>query len=165
MQLSAHAHNSVPSQDKTALHAMAHLLVAKVRDDRSNKQISFALRATYDEHYTGVTAQRAKELAMVKLNSKPAFTHVTLEPTPQPALEQALKTQLKLNPSALMHQRIYNPLHAEFRGYSELSINGFVVKYALRTSGFCAYAVVEAPACESNEKPTKITSLRPAQQG
>jgi len=141
MQLTAHT--STP-------HTADSIIVAKVKDDRSQKQMCFSLRTTYDEHHAGITAQRAKTMAMEKLNSKPAFTHVTLEPLPQPELESALKTQLKLNPNAVMHQRIYNPLHAEFRGYSELKLDGYIVKYALRTSGFCAYAVVQAPKREHN---------------
>lgn len=59
------------------------------------------------------------------LHSKPVFTHVTLEPIEHPELESRLKQVQKLNPNALIHQRIYNPYLAEFRGYGSINIDGY----------------------------------------
>lgn len=123
----------------------SRLIMAKVEDGQSRSQVSLPIRCTFDEHYSGEAAHKAKEIAMGILNSKPAFTHVTFEPIAHPELEDSIKRTLKLNPNALIHQRIYNPHHAEFRGYTETTIDGFKIKYALRTSGFCSYAIVESP--------------------
>ena len=90
-------------------------------------------------------AQKAKDIAIPLLGSKPAFTHVSFEAMPKIGLEQAIKSQLRLNPAALVQQKIYNPLQAEFRGYSELVIAGFTIRYVMRTSAFCHYAIVSKP--------------------
>lgn len=142
----------------------SRLIMAKVEDGQSRSQVSLPILCTFDEHYSGAAAMKAKEMAMSILKSKPAFTHVTLEPVARPDLEARLKQVLNLNPSAIIHQRIYNPHQAEFRGYTELELDGFHLKYALRTSGFCSYAVVEAPYSETttdseiNEAPLRVAS-------
>ena len=129
----------------------SRLIMAKVEDGQSHAQISLPVVCTFDEHYSGETLLKAKQMAMGILHSKPAFTHVTLEPIERPELESSLKQVLKLNPNALIHQRIYNPHEAQFRGYAPLNIDGYEIKYALRTSGFCSYAVVATPEELSTE--------------
>lgn len=121
------------------------LIMAKVEDGQHHTKISLPVLSTYEEHYSGETELKAKKMAMGILHSKPAFTHVSLEPVDRPELEGKLKQVLKLNPHALIHQRIYNPHEAEFRGYAPLTVDGYEIKYALRTSGFLSYAVVAAP--------------------
>jgi len=123
----------------------SRLIMAKVEDGQSRAKISLPVESTFDEYYSGETLFKAKQMAMAILHSKPAFTHVTLEPIEHPELESRLKQVLKLNPNALIHQRIYNPHQAEFRGYAPLNIDGYEIKYALRTSGFCSYAIVATP--------------------
>ena len=127
----------------------SRLIMAKVEDGQSRSQVSLPILCTFDEHYSGTAAAKAKAMAMHILKSKPAFTHVTFEPVARPELETRIKQVLNLNPSALIHQRIYNPHQAEFRGYAELEVDGYFVKYALRTSGFCSYAIVSAPEASS----------------
>ena len=119
--------------------------MAKVEDGQSHAKICLAVECTFEEHYSGETLLKAKQVAMDILHSKPAFTHVTLEPVERPELETRIKQVLKLNPHALVHQRIYNPHQAEFRGYAPLNIDGYEIKYAQRTSGFCSYAIVATP--------------------
>ena len=126
----------------------SRLIMAKVEDGQSHTQVNLPVVCTFEEHYSGEAELKAKKMAMDILHSKPAFTHVTLEPIERPELEARLKDVLKLNPHALIHQRIYNPHQAEFRGYAPLNIDGYEVKYALRTSGFLSYAVVELPEQE-----------------
>jgi len=123
----------------------SRLIMAKVEDGQSRSQVSLPILCTFDEHYSGAAAVKAKEMAMHILKSKPAFTHVTFEPIARPELESRIKQVLNLNPNALIHQRIYNPHQAEFRGYTELEIDGYLIKYALRTSGFCSYAIIKSP--------------------
>lgn len=121
------------------------LIMAKVEDGQSQSRISLPILCTFDEHYSGTAAIKAKEIAMNILNSKSAFTHVSFEPVARPDLESSIKRVLKLTPGAFIHQRIYNPHQAEFRGYAEREIDGYLIKYALRTSGFCSYAIVDVP--------------------
>lgn len=121
------------------------LIMAKVEDGQSRTQLSLPILCTFDEHYSGEAAQKAKQMAMGILKSRAAFTHVTFEPVAQPDLEEALKSKLKLNPHALIHQRVYNPLDAQYRAYSEVELNGYTVKYLLKTSAFCSYAVAATP--------------------
>ena len=129
----------------------SRLIMAKVEDGQSRAKISLSVESTFDEHYSGQTLLKAKKMAMDILHSKPAFTHVTLEPIEHPELESRLKQVLKLNPNALIHQRIYNPHLAEFRGYAPINIDGYEIKYALRTSGFCSYAIVAAPGEQASD--------------
>ena len=129
------------------------LIMAKVEDAQSRAQLSLPILCTFEEHYSGEAAQKAKQMAMGILKSRAAFTHVSFEPLDRPDLADRSKM-------ALIHQRIYNPHQAEFRGYTELEIEGYRIKYALRTSGFCSYAVVETPATVATENVNGIEQIQ-----
>lgn len=126
------------------------IILAKVEDSQHKKHIFIPINCSFEEHIDGTAVQKAKNIAMPLLNSKPTFTHVTFEAMQDIELEDAIKVRLKMNSAAIIQQKVYNPLQAEFRGYSELLVNGFVIRYTMKTSAFCSYAVVRSPS-ESDE--------------